>query len=278
MALKEIVVVFNKEQSDKVTRQQIEFLSKWARKNYIWCGRYKDNTMQARAVGSHCLVKIEEDKIDELKSLINAKFTYTESDNHRRSLIHTFDLMVDPELNSYTRGYVANTVEEFEMIVSEFEKTITDRQKVEVERDPMHFTNVRPRKQTPNSFTEWVTVTTERDAEFTPEALLTEEGLALAMNDKSDNPRVVELTTLIDETIDLYNNANNACGRINYIPTTKQAEWKDKDQLAQYLIRERASATLIKYRRELGKIKAAQTRAAKKGIDNKVDFKKYSIV
>lgn len=276
--MKEITIVFNKESDSKLVQQQKNFISKWCRNKYIWCGHYKDKTMQARAVGEHVLLKVDDDQLEKVKALIGTPFTYETRDQFQRQLIHTFDLMVDPELGAYANGSVVNTTEEYDLLIAEFEKSITARQKVKVDRMEIHFNNVRPRKEAPNSFKEWVTVTTEVDAVFEVEAMLTDEGLNSAMEDKSANPRVTELTKLIDETCDLFNKANNACGRIGWIRKEQMADWKDKDQLEQYLIRERCDSKLITYRRELGKIKAAQTRAAKKGLDNKVNFKKYSIV
>jgi len=295
MAEKSYSVIWDGSEEDMA--HQRDYLTKFGKANGFKAGwHWKTKTVMERVcqyVGnpkiknerySSLLNKIEqkynifkgdEKKLELVRGLVGQEFAYTTEKHHHYAVVNLFTALKD--------NRVTNAWE-----VRRAEKTFNDKEEVDAYIAELKLDNRQSSKITyyniglyDECYEVIHTITTEHTGIFKPWAILDDEALEKVGVEISKNIGVVDITELQNterSIIDQYNEANREAGRIRYIPSDKQADWANKDQLAAYLLREKLDHDLKVVRKALGSAKRSMTTTAKRNKGITYDITQFSVM
>lgn len=278
---------------EKDIKEQINYLTKWARENYIAVKYWRDKTIQQRVcqyVGSpqkrdywgssysqsltkkYTILQMSDGQLEHFKKLVGKSFNWTSQEQHQYLAIDAFTLIKNAQ--QLAEDFVFNrTQQKFNT-----EKELKDS--VEQTKLAKNQSRDWDSSDTRNGYKIYTeTITTTHKTKFTPWVVLDDEGLAKVGTAITTTAEVdtAPLVAREKELIDIYNQNNIACGRIMRIPAGKE-DMYSPDIVKAYRARETADRELAAVRKTLGAVKRKLTLASKRGNGIEYDMTPLSVI
>ena len=282
--------------SEDSIKEQMNFVSKWAKDNLVRVQHWKDKTIQARVcqyVGNpkrknkdykfrrdnlakkYTILQMSDEHLLKFKSLVGQPFKYETKVQKEYAIVDAFTAIkhTDDLTNDYRFKYIKEKFNDEKTAVKEIKARLKLNPNQKREFNTHNVSKVR------NGPTLWVNleevITTTHDAEFQPWVVLDDAGLERAGAEitKHSGVDTAALQKRESDIIDEYNRLNGLCGRRISVPNDASDALKEA-----FTLRKAAERELKEVRRELGAVKRKMTTAAKKDEGIEYDLTVFSVV
>jgi|LakMenEpi03Aug12_release.lakeMendotaPanAssembly.Ray.scaffolds.fasta_scaffold513311_1 hypothetical protein len=284
--------------SESSIKEQMNFVTKWAKDNLVSVQHWKDKTIQTRVcqyVGNpkrknkdykfrrdnldkkYTILRMSDDTLLKFKALVGQPFKYETKVQKEYAIVDAFTALKhsDDLINDYRLSYIKEKFNDEKTAVKEITARLTLNPNQKREFNTNNISKSR------NGPTLWVkleeSIITTHDAEFQPWVVLDDAGLEQAGAEitKHSGVDTAALQKRERELIDAYNTNNIYCGRLRIM----RADITYSDNVVNaYRARETAGRELKAVRRELGAAKRKMTTAAKKDEGIEYDLTAFSVL